>query len=79
MKAETTRELRYRLGQIFGESLRMSHSLYQLHLIREKIDGRGYENFDKGDILGEFARLQGLLSELDREMRTIHELLNYKG
>jgi hypothetical protein len=79
MKSETTKELRFRLGQLFGESLRMSQSLYQLHLIREKIDGRGYQNFDKGDILGEFARLQGILSELDHEMRTIHGLLNYKG
>ncbi|GAL85768.1 hypothetical protein MYP_2997 [Sporocytophaga myxococcoides] len=79
MKAETTKELRFRLGQLFGESLRMSHSLYQLHLIREKIEGRGYEYFDKGDILGEFSRLQGLLTALDLEMRTIHDILKHQG
>ncbi|WP_156140824.1 hypothetical protein [Sporocytophaga myxococcoides] len=55
----------------------MSQSLYQLCLIREKIEGRGYEKYDKGDILGEFARLQGILSELDREMKSIHDLLNH--
>jgi hypothetical protein len=77
MKSEKTRELRFRLGQLFCESLRMSQSLYQLCLIREKIEGRGYEQYDKGDILGEFARLQGVLSELDREMKSIHDLLNH--
>jgi hypothetical protein len=78
MKAETSRELRFRLGQIFCESLRMSQSLYQLCLIREKIEGRGYERFDRDDILGEFARLQGVLIELDREMQSVQDLLKHQ-
>lgn len=79
MKAETSKELRMRLGQIFCESLKMSHSLYQLQLIREKIEGRGYQSFDKGDILGEFGRLQQTLGTLNSEMLRIHDLLKQQS
>jgi hypothetical protein len=79
MKTETTKELKMQLGQLFCESLRMSNSLYQLQLIRQKIEGRGYQSFDKGDILGELGRLQQTIGTLNSEMLKIHDLLKQQS
>jgi hypothetical protein len=48
-------------------------------IIRQKIEGRGYQSFDKGDILGELGRLQQTVGTLNSEMLKIHDLLKQQS
>jgi hypothetical protein len=74
MKEHTT-ELSRRMGSLFAASLRLSHPVSQLHLIREKMAQRGYQAFDKEDIMSELGNLQHIAGELHAEMLRIHDLL----
>jgi hypothetical protein len=74
MKAEQS-ELHRRIGSLFGVSLKIASPVSQLHLIREKIAARGYQPFDKEDIMGELGKLQHIAGELHSEMLRIDDLL----
>lgn len=76
MKNQTLQtELNKCIGTLFSTSLKLSNPISQLHLIREKITARGYQSFDKEDIMSELGRLQHIAGELHGEMLRIHDLL----
>lgn len=63
------------IGQLFSQSLKLSSPIQMLHAIREKMNARGYQHFDKEDILLELGQLQHIMGELNSEMLRIHDLL----
>lgn len=74
MKAQQS-ELNQRIGSLFSVSLKIASPVSQLHLIGEKIAARGYQSFDKEDIMGELGKLQRIAGELHWEMLRIDDLL----
>jgi hypothetical protein len=72
-------ELNKCIGSLFTVSLKLTNPVSQLHQIREKIAARGYQSFDKDDIMGELGRLQHIAGELHGEMLRIHDLLKQQG
>ena len=79
MNTENTQKLHDRLGQLFSESLKVSNPLGMLHLTREKMGARGYQRFDKEDILQELGQLQRIIGQLNSQMLSIYELLKKEG
>jgi len=77
--SKATPELQRHIGKLFEQGLKVSNPLAQLHQIREKINARGFQNFDKDDIMGELGQLQRILGELHGEMLRIDSLLNKGG
>ncbi|MFZ4863243.1 hypothetical protein ACL9RF_13785 [Sphingobacterium sp. Mn56C] len=75
MKQPDTQELNRHIGQLFSESLKVSSPVQMLHTIREKMNARGYQYFDKEDILNELGQLQRIMGALNSEMLHIYELL----
>jgi hypothetical protein len=73
--SEKTTEIKQHLGKLFIRSFALSHPLYLLQTIREKLETRDLQDFDKKDIMGELGSLQYTLRELDSEMLKIHDLL----
>ncbi len=72
---EITEALQRELGRLFLQSLKLSSPLYQLELIREKLSERGYQSFDKGDILDEIAQVQHLMGQMAQQMLKIYDTL----
>ena len=72
---DNTKALKHHLSQLFAESLQLSSPLYQLEIIRQKLEGGSLQSFDKQDILSELGNIQHRMSELNSEMLRIHELL----
>lgn len=72
---ENPTQLKKNLGQLFIHSLKISSPLSQLQIIREKIESRGYQSFDKSDILSELGSLQQIMRELNNTMLIIHDQL----
>ena len=72
---KNTEDLNKYIGQLFSESLKVSSPVGMLHIIREKINERGYQHFDKEDILCELGRLQYIMGQLHTEMLRIDDLL----
>lgn len=64
------------IGSLMQISFKITSPVSQLHLIREKIAARGYQSFDKPDIMDELGQLQHIAGELHGEMLRIHDLLN---
>jgi hypothetical protein len=79
MKEPETHELNKSIGQLFSQSLKVSSPVGMLHMIREKINTRGYQSFDKEDILKELGHLQKIISQLHGEMLCIHDLLKQQS
>lgn len=77
--SEIQQRVSQHIGHLISISFRMSNPLSQLLLIREKISVRGYQSFDKSDIMDELGRLQHLAGELHGEMLRIHDLLKKEG
>jgi hypothetical protein len=78
MKPDTEELNRY-MGQLFSQSLKVSSPVQMLHTIREKITARGYQSFDKEDILNELGQLQSIMGKLHGEMLRIHDILQKEG
>lgn len=74
-----TEELNRHIGQLFSQSLKVSSPVQMLHLIREKMNTRGYQSFDKEDILCELGQLQKIMGKLNGEMLRIHDLLKQES
>jgi hypothetical protein len=72
---QKTTAIKKHLGQLFVKSLSLSHALYLLQVMREKLEVRNLQDFDKEDILGELGSLQYTMRELNSEMLKIHDLL----
>ncbi len=78
MQEKTTIIKKY-LGQLFIKSLNLSSPLYQLQIIREKLEVRSLQSFDKEDILNELGSIQHSMRELNSEMLKIHDLLKQQS
>lgn len=63
------------IGSLITLSFKLSNPLSQLSLMREKILARGYQSFDKSNIMDERGRLQRIVGQLHCEMLRIHDLL----
>jgi hypothetical protein len=73
--SEKTTEIKKHLSKLFEKSLRISSPLYQLEMIRQKLEARSLQSFDKEDILSELGSIQHTMRELNSEMLRIHDLL----
>jgi hypothetical protein len=70
-----TTDLKKHLSKLFEKSLRISSPLSQLEIIRQKLETRSLQPFDKSDILSELGSIQQTMRELNSEMLRIHDLL----
>lgn len=73
--SEKTTELKKHLSKLFEKSLRISIPLYSLEMIRQKLEARSLQSFDKEDILQELGSMQHTMNELNSEMLRIYDLL----
>lgn len=78
-KEPDTHKLHRHIGQLFSESLKVNGPVQMLHIIREKMNARGYQNFDKEDILCELGQLQRITGQLNSEMLHIYDLLKQEN
>lgn len=76
---EIQHNLSRHIGNLVTLSFKVSSPVSQLSLMREKISVRGYQSFDKSDIMDELGRLQHIAGELHGEMLRIHDLLKQAG
>lgn len=53
------------------EYFKLCHNLCMLELSRQKIEGRGFQPFDKEDIMGELGNLQHRLNGMLRTLDSI--------
>jgi hypothetical protein len=72
---EKTTDVKKHLGQLFLKSMNLFARLYQLQNIREKLEARKLQSFDKEDILNELGSIQYSMNEVNSEMLRIHDLL----
>jgi hypothetical protein len=72
---DKTNLLKKYLGQLFMQSLNQSDPLYHLELMRQKLEGRSFQDFDKEDILSMLGKLQQCQGRVHSEMLRIHDLL----
>ncbi len=69
-------QLKTSIGKLFDKALDMHRPVQKLHQIREKIQQRGYQSFDKEDILQELGQMQQQLKQLNTAMLSIHDQIN---
>lgn len=63
------------IGSLVTTCFKISNPLSQLNQMRDKILIRGYQAFDKPDIMDELGRLQHVTGEIHAAMLKIHDLL----
>lgn len=68
-------QLLYNLSALNQEHFKLCNDLYMLEVVRQKIENRGYQNFDKGDIMDELGKLQGRLNALHGKLVSIADTL----
>lgn len=68
-------QLLYNLSALNQEHFKLCNDLYMLEVVRQKIENRGYQNFDKGDIMDELGKLQGRLNTLHGKLVNIADTL----
>jgi Mg2+ and Co2+ transporter CorA len=68
-------KLLYHLSALAQEHYKLSNDLYLLEVTRQKIEGRGYQGFDKDDILGELGKVQGRLNAMHGKLVSIADTL----
>jgi hypothetical protein len=68
-------QLLYHLSALNQEHFKLCSDLYMLEVVRQKIENRGYQNFDKGDIMDELGKLQGRLNVLHGKLVNIADTL----
>jgi hypothetical protein len=73
--SDQTTQIKKRMSELFAKSLNLSSPLYQLEMIRQKLEGRSLQNFDKEDILSELGSMQKAMGHVHGEMLRIHDLL----
>jgi hypothetical protein len=75
MNTTDSKALSRHMSQLLGESLRIAMPLHNLHTLREKIEARGYQSFDREAILQELGQLQHLMAQLHKGMLHVHDTL----
>jgi regulator of replication initiation timing len=74
MEKEPT-QLLYNLSALNQEHFKLCNDLYMLEVVRQKIENRGYQHFDRQDILDELGKLQGRLNTLHGKLVSIADTL----
>jgi hypothetical protein len=74
MKPEPT-QLLYHLSSLNQEHFKLCSGLYMLEVIRQKVEGRGLQAFDKDDIMHELGRLQARLNSMHGKLSGIADTL----
>lgn len=74
MKPEPT-PLLYHLSALNQEHFKLCSELYMLEVIRQKVEGRGLQAFDKDDIMDELGRLQARLNSMHGKLSGIADTL----
>jgi hypothetical protein len=69
------KQLLFYLSALNQEHFKLSNDLYMLEVVRQKIESRGYQNFDKDDIMSELGKLQGKLNAMHGRLLNIAEAL----
>lgn len=72
---EYTQEIKKQLGQLLIRGLEQGTHLYYLELVRQKLEERTLQSFDKGDILDGLGQLQTYHMKMNKIMLQIHELI----
>jgi hypothetical protein len=67
-----SREIKQQLGKLFIRSLALSHPLYLLQTMREKMETG---SLDRKDLQAEIVSLRYTLRELNEETQKLHDLL----
>lgn len=70
-----TTQIKKHLGQLSLKSMNLFARMYQLQSIREKLEDRNLQPFDRDDICDELGSIQYSMRELNSEMLKIYELL----
>jgi len=70
-----SKQLNQQISQLLSESLKVLSPVQSLNTIREKVEERGLQAFDKQDILSELGSLQNTLGRLHSHMVQIHDTL----
>jgi hypothetical protein len=68
-------QLLFCLSALNQEHFKLCNDLYMLEVVRQKIENRGYQGFDKSDIMDELGKLQGRLNALHGRLLSIAETL----
>jgi len=68
-------QLLYNLSALNQEHFKLCNDLYMLEVVRQKIENRGYQAFDKGDIMDELGKLQGRLNAMHGRLVNIADTL----
>lgn len=67
--------LLYYLSALNQEHFKLCGSLYMLELTRQKMEDRGYQDFDKQDIMDELGRMQSRLNTMHGKLSDIADAL----
>lgn len=73
--SKETSQLLFNLSALNQEHFKLCNDLYMIEVIRQKIENRGYQNFDKSDIMDELGKLQGRLNALHGSLVNIADTL----
>jgi hypothetical protein len=68
-------QLLFYLSALAQEHYKLSNDLYMLEVVRQKIENRGYQAFDKSDIMDELGKLQGRLNAMHGRLVNIADTL----
>lgn len=77
--SDLQKDISHAIGRLMETGFKFSNPVSQLHLIRDKINVRGYKSFDKADILDELGRMQHTAGELHERMLKVYDLLKTKA
>lgn len=73
--SKESNQLLFYLSALAQEHYKLSNDLYMLEVVRQKIDNRGYQAFDKNDIMDELGKLQGRLNAMHGRLVNIADTL----
>jgi len=75
MDTDTTSSLTRELNMLLTCSLSLSSPLQSIHLLRQKIEQRGYRAFDREDLLLEMGSLERRLEDMHGSLLRLDVLL----
>lgn len=68
-------QLLYNLSCLVQEHYKLCSDLYMLEVVRQKIEGRGLQVFDRDDIMGELGKVQSRLNAMHGKLVSIADTL----
>ena len=65
------KQLLYNLSSLAQEHYKLSSDLYMIEIVRQKMEHRGYQSFDKEDIMGELGKIQARLNDINTKLQNV--------